>query len=160
MNECVQFISDQEQFKDAISSLLKNPAHREIFISGIWGKFIYRDIINKIIDNNYSDRCRIIIHHITDDKGIRNPHINQICKLGGKVRVNSKFSNCIVIIGDNVFIVSFTYKYDKEQGLKINFGCSMYTNHDETLKEIKEVLNHEWDRSFPLTVEGVQEVIV
>ena len=152
MESYEQFISDQEHFKNLVSSMLESDGHSEIFISGAWDMNLYKVLIDKIVETNYSKKCKILVPNITSNKGIYKSHINKIHKHGGVVKINSLFNNSIVVIGDTAFVVSFSCKVNKDNSIKNCFECCMITKCQDTVNKIKEILIDRWNRSFPLTV--------
>lgn len=155
MEGYVQYISELDQFRDSVFSALESPAHSEVLISGTYDRVTYETVVNKIIQNNYAGKCRIIVPYISGNKGLSKTSINQIYKLGGAIKVNSSFNNSFVIIGQNLFIVSFSYKYNREKRLKSFFEGCVSTNNESTVEKLRGIFNDKWSQGFPLIAENV-----
>jgi hypothetical protein len=149
--ECnVQFISDLSDFIERILAILENEIDCQIFISGTFDNMVYKNILDKILKGSGLKNCKMIIPYVTSSGIISRAYINKICGQGGQVRLNSKFKNNIIVVGSNVFVLSFSSKYTKEVGLKSNFECCVQTNHSETVKNVCETFMAMWDKGLPL----------
>ncbi|KPU45722.1 hypothetical protein OXPF_09550 [Oxobacter pfennigii] len=157
MEGLIQYISDINQFKEAVLSILGDSIVPEILISGIYTRMILGDIIDKIIEMNNGDKCKIIISNIINREGLSKSQIRKLYTQGGKIKINSNASNNIIIIGNNAFVLSYSYKYNRENGPRTSFESCILTDCSSVVDKVKEVFLEKWGRSFPLAVENAGE---
>jgi hypothetical protein len=151
MEWSIQFISDLSEFIERILSMLESEIDCQVFISGTFDNKVYKDILDKILKAGNLENCKIIIPYVTSSGIISRSFIDKICEKGGQVRLNSKFKNNLIIVGSSAFILSFSSKYTKENGLKSNFECCVLTNYNETVNNVYETFMNAWDKGLPLT---------
>lgn len=150
MENTIQFITDINSFIDLVLSMLENIGDTDIFIAGTFDSFIYRDILNKLVNINSLNKCKIIIPYISKNGIASRTFTNKIINRGGAVRLNSRFNNNLIVIGNNAFVLAFNQKYNPGYGMKSNFESCIVTNDNKVLNDITEVFMNNWHNSLPL----------
>lgn len=151
MENTIQFISDLNNFINLVLSMLDNIGDADILIAGIFDGLVFRDILNRILAIKNLNRCKIIIPYISKTGIASRNYTNKIMDNGGEVRLNSRFNNNLIVIGNNAFVLSFSQKYNSGYGLKSSFQNCIATNYDSAVNEIKEVFMNNWHNSLPLS---------
>lgn len=150
MENTIQFITDINSFIDLVLSMLENIGDTDIFIAGTFDSFIYRDILNKLVNINSLNKCKIIIPYISKNGIASRAFTNKIINRGGAVRLNSRFNNNLIVIGNNAFVLAFNQKYNPGYGMKSSFESCIVTNDNKVLNDITEVFMNNWHNSLPL----------
>jgi hypothetical protein len=154
MENSIRYITDIGQFVESALAALEENSSSEVLISGTFDNSIYKDVLDSIISKNKTNSCRLIIPYVSRNGIISRTYINKIISGGGQVRLNSRFSNNLIIIGKQAFIISLSHKYNKEYGIKTYFECCMITTETNTVDKIYENFMNNWHRSLPLINEG------
>lgn len=151
MENTIQFIADLNSFINLALSMLDNLSDVDILIAGTFNSFVYRDILNRVIALNNLSRCKMIIPYISKNGMVSRTYTNRIIDNGGEVRLNSRFNNNILVIGDNAFVISFNQKYNPGYGMKSSFESCVVTNFSSAVNDIKNVFMNNWHNSLPLS---------
>jgi len=77
-------------------------------------------------------------------------YINKLCKVSGNIRSNSQFRSNLIVIGNVAFILNFSAKYHKEEGMKYNFECAIKVENLDTVSDIRNSFMEKWNHSLPL----------
>jgi hypothetical protein len=157
MDGCIKYISSFDDFKRALFSALEAPVDSEVLISGAWGHTMYSGMISSIIGGGNMNKCSIIIPNILNHGTLSRQVINKIVRLGGRVCINSSFTNNFVIIDRQVFVVSFTSKYDRDSGITSTFEGCLRAHSRDAADEIRMLFMDKWNKSLPLIAEDIQE---
>jgi hypothetical protein len=157
MDGCIKYISSFDDFKETLFSALGAPVDSEILISGAWGRTMYMGMISNIINGGNMGKCSIIIPNILNHGTLSRQVINRIVRLGGRVSINSSFTNYLIIIDRQVFVVSFTSKYDRDSGITNTFEGCLRAHSRDAADEIRMLFMDKWNKSLPLIAEDIQE---
>lgn len=144
-----QFIDNIDQFIQVVMVALENIGV-EILISGVFDNETYKKIFDNIINNSNIKDCKIIIPYVTSSGIISRMYINKLFKNGSKVRINSQFRKNLIVIGKHAFVLFFSPKYNKQDGVKFQFEYCMQTEEQEVVEKIRESFVDKWQYSIPL----------
>lgn len=150
MENTIQFIADLNSFINLVLSMLENISDVDVLISGTFDSVAYRDILNGIIAINNLNKCKMIIPYISKNGVISRTYTNKIIDNGGEVRLNSRFNNNLLIIGDTAFTITFNQKYKPGYGMKSSFESCIVTNFNNTVNDIKSFFMNNWHNSLPI----------
>ncbi|WP_069998050.1 hypothetical protein [Cellulosilyticum sp. I15G10I2] len=92
----------------------------------------------------------MIIPYITNSGIISRSYINKVSQKDVDFRVNSQFRKSLIVIGNQVFLLSFSAKYSKSDGLRSHFECCMQIDVTEVVSKILDHFNEKWQQSVPL----------
>jgi hypothetical protein len=159
MEAKIEFISDKNCFMKNLFDILKSPVHSEIFISGFLAESMLPEIINIIIENGHAGKCSILIPYIFNKARLKKIQAKEIYMHGGSIRVNSSLRSKLIVVDNNVFVASFSYKGKEDRDQKFVFDNCMFTDCQEISEKIRVSFNEKWKRAFPIVIEGVQEEI-
>lgn len=152
MENTIQFIADLNSFINIVLSMLDNISDVDILIAGTFDSFAYRDILNRIVALNNLSKCKMIIPYISKNGIVSRTYTNKIIDDGGEVRLNSRFNNNLLVIGDTAFVITFNQKYKPGYGMKISFESCVVTNFNEAVETIKKVFMNNWHNSLPINI--------
>jgi len=148
MESKVCYISTKQQLIDEVDTLLGEYRNPDIMISGIWTKSLHEAVINLIIERKCSSACRVIIPKLLFKGNISLTLMRSLCKADGQVRVNNSITNNLLIIGEYVFILSFSSRLNNINMLSTNFECAVMTNDEDIVGKLKEQLENIFDNSI------------
>ena len=144
-----RFIENLNEFIEALNVALENQ-DIEVIVSGAFDNRIYKTILDKVIDNSNVKDCKIIIPFINSSGIISRAYINKVYRSGGNFRVNSQFRKSFIVIGNQVFVLSFSTKYNSQEGIKSYFECCIQTEEPEIVEKICKSFMNKWEQSVPL----------
>ncbi|HYE81800.1 MAG TPA: hypothetical protein VEG39_06480 [Clostridia bacterium] len=147
MGSKVHYISTKQQLIDTVDALLKEYQEPEIMISGIWAKSLHEDIIGLIIEKKCCSTCKVIIPKLLFKGNISLTLMRNVCKADGQVRVNNSVTNNLLIIGEYVFVLSFSSRLNSLNMLSSNFECAVMTDDEEIVGELRAQLENTFDNS-------------
>jgi len=144
-----KFITEQNQLLDILTLTLVD-TKLEILISGNFDNIIYKKLFDTILKSNNLRECKIIIPYISSTGIMSRQYINKLCKVSGNIRSNSQFRSNLIVIGNVAFILNFSAKYHKEEGMKYNFECAIKVENLDTVSDIRNSFMEKWNHSLPL----------
>ena len=150
----VEFVADFDHLIEIMQFVLASQINQDIFISGSFDNTIYRRILDELLKSNHLEQSKIIIPFVSRSGILSRPYINRIINSGGQIRINSKFTNSIIAIGKYAFVLSFSYRYSKDNGIKTVFENCMITNNGEAVVRIKDKFISMWEGSMALINEA------
>lgn len=152
MENTIQFIADLNSFINLALSMFENIRDVDVLISGTFDSIVYRDILNRLVAINNLGGCKMIIPYIAKNGMVSRNYTNKIIDAGGEVRLNSRFNNNLLVIGDNAFILTFNQKYKPGFGMKNSFESCVVTNYKNAVGDIKKVFMNNWHNSLPINI--------
>lgn len=144
-----KFIIEQNQLLDFLTKTLVD-TKLEILISGNFDNIIYKKLLDTILKSNNLTECKIIIPYISSTGIMSRQYINKFCKVSGNIRSNSQFRSNLIVIGNVAFILNFSAKYHKEEGMKFHFECAIKVEDLDTVTDIRNSFMEKWNHSLPL----------
>lgn len=150
MESCVQYIENLEEFKECIDEVINAENDCRILIAGTFENEVYKEVVEKALMSGKIRASRIIIPMVGKNGLVSRNYINKICSVGGQIKLNSKYKNNIIIIGNYAFIISFSSKYSSDTGIRYNFECCIVTNELHTVEKIGSKFDDIWNHSLPL----------
>jgi hypothetical protein len=150
MENNVQFISDLSEFLQRVLVMINNGMDYEILISGTFDHSLFKEILDKLLENNKINKCKILIPYVMSSGIVSRGYMNKICKSGGEIRMNSKFRKNLIVVGKEVFVLSLSSQYVKDIGIKSNFECAVQTDDSKTVNGICETFEKIWDKGLPI----------
>ena len=150
MGSNVQFITDLEDLLQIILITLNNENDYHILISGTFDHELFKKLLKTLVDNNKINRCKILMPYVSNSGILSRVYINKISKAGGEIRITSMFRKNLIVIGNQVFILSLSSRYLKDLGIKSNFECAVQTDDSNTINYINEAFEKIWDKSLPI----------
>lgn len=151
MENSTIFINDFDSLNEKILYILDNEDDSEVLVSGVFDNFSYKKILNTVLSSKKTRKNKIIIPYISGSGIISRAYINKICVSKSELRANSQFKNNIIVVGNHVFVLSFSYKHDKEYGVKTIFECCILTNDPNAVEATRNSFQAAWDKGFPLS---------
>jgi hypothetical protein len=130
--------------------MLDNISDVDILIAGTFDSLAYRDILNRIITISNLNKCKMIIPYVSKNGIASRTYTNEIINNGGEVRLNSRFNNNLIVIGNHAFVINFNQKYNPGYGMKSSFESCILTNFDNAVNDVKKVFMNNWHNSLPL----------
>jgi hypothetical protein len=153
METSVVFLPTIEKFNNIAIPMIESKEYKEILISGIWNKAAYEEVLKTIIKNGSAHKCNILVPNMKLDKVLPVALINQINKQKGQVKINGQFNNNLLIIDKNVFILSFSFKYSKDNTIKIYFECGMFISQSDIADEVRDNFKAMWNKGLCLVTD-------
>ncbi|MEK6264597.1 MAG: hypothetical protein N2B06_07500 [Clostridium sp.] len=150
MGSKVQFITDLEDLVQRLLITLDNKIDNHILISGTFDHELFKKLLKLLLDNNMINKCKILMPFVSNSGILSRVYINKIISAGGKIRITSMFRKNLIIIGNDVFILSLSSRYLKDLGIKSNFECAVQTDDRNTINYITEAFEKIWDKSLPI----------
>jgi hypothetical protein len=150
MGSKVQFITDLEDLEQRILTTLNNQNDCKILISGTFDHELFKKLIKMLVYNNKINKCRILMPYVSNSGILSRVYINKISNVGGKIRITSMFRKNLIVIGNQVFILSLSARCLKDFGIKSNFECAVQTDDSNTINYINETFEKIWDKSLPI----------
>ncbi|MBU3142930.1 hypothetical protein [Clostridium sp. CF012] len=150
MGSNVQFITDLEDLLQIILITLNNENDYHILISGTFDHELFKKLLKTLVDKNKINKCKILMPYVSNSGILSRVYINKISKAGGEIRITSMFRKNLIVIGNQVFILSLSSRYLKDLGIKSNFECAIQTDDSNTINYINETFEKIWDKSLPI----------
>jgi thymidine kinase len=150
MENAIFFIDQIEELRDYVKELLRKETINEILISGRFDNEVYQEIIDSVLLTDKINKLKIIIPMVGRKGVVSRSYINKICRTGGHMKINSKYRNNIVIIGEYTLIISFCSKHHHNSFNKLNFESCVVTNAKEVVEKITNKFNQIWKHSLAL----------
>ena len=153
MGSNVQFINDLDDLVQKILIALNTENDCEILISGTFDHELFKKLLSILMDNNKINKCKILMPYISNSGVLSRVHINKISRAGGYIRITNMFRKNLIVIGNQVFILSLSSRYLKDLGIKSNFECAVQTDDSHTNNYVNEIFGEIWDKSLPIVSE-------
>lgn len=150
MRSTVQFITDLEDLVQRILIALNNENDCQILISGTFDHELFKKLLTMLVENNKINKCKILMPYVSNSGVLSRVHINKISKAGGYIRITNMFRKNLIVIGNQVFILSLSSRYLKDLSIKSNFECAVQTDDSNTINNINETFEKIWDKSLPI----------
>jgi predicted transcriptional regulator len=150
MEGSIHYVENLDEFKGIINDMLGDENDNRIMIAGTFDNEVYKEIVEKVLTSGNTKNSRIVIPMVGKNGLVSRNYINKICSSGGQIKINSKYKNNIIVIGEYVFIMSFSSKYSSDGGIKVVFECCVVTNERITVEKICSRFNEIWNHSLPL----------
>lgn len=151
MQSSAVFISDLVQLKEQILSILAVENNSEVLLSGMFDNFSLKEILDSVLSSKNTSNYKIIIPYILGRGIMSRAYINKVCMSKNELRINSRFKPNLLVIGNHAFILSFSYRYNKQCGMKMFFECCVMTDDSTAVEDIKKVFQSAWDEGFSLS---------
>ena len=150
MGSKVQFITNLEDLQQIILTTLNNQNDYKILISGTFDHKLFKELLKMLVDNNKINKCRILMPYVSNSGILSRVYINKINNAGGKIRITNMFRKNLIVIGNQVFILSLSSRCLKDLGIKSNFECAVQTDDSNIINDINETFEKAWDKSLPI----------
>jgi len=144
------FIDEIEELKEYIKGLLSEDSETEVLISGTFDNEVYQEIIERMLLTDNIKKSKIIIPMVGRNGVVSRSYITKICSSGGHMKINSKYRNNIVVIGDYALILSFSSRHYHDGGIKAHFESCVVTNDKKVVEKIINKFVNIWNYSLPL----------
>ena len=137
MDDLVRYHMCRETLFDDFVGQLKNQPNGEVLISGSWCKPMYEEMIQAVLNHASNCSYKVIVPHVRLTGSIPLNLIKKIPDRGGQVRINSGFTNNLLLINDCVFVLSFTSRLGKLNDISTTFECALRVNEAYAVEQIK-----------------------